>query len=318
MSIVTIALFIVIPKSFMPQVDVGWFNGHLEASQGNSMARMIEYGERVNAVMAKLPWTRSNLSGVDAQNSGWIHVNLLEDPHRPNVRVIMDEFQKQVDRIPGLKVYLRQGDFLSLGQDEGRSQYSAALEGPDAEELYRWAPRLKVALDSIPQLTNVSTDLEMSAPRVDADIHRDLAMSLGVDPERIANTLYDAYGNRVASTITVASRKYDVILETAPKYQRDPDALESLYLRSNTGYLVPLAAVTTRSETVAPLTVHHVGQFPAVSFQFDLKRGVSLDAATRLIRAAASHIGMPATLTFSFKERRLSFKARCTDWGCCL
>jgi hydrophobe/amphiphile efflux-1 (HAE1) family protein len=315
MSVVTIVLFVLMPKSFMPQVDVGYFSGHLEASQNNSMARMIDYGEQVNALMAKMPWMRSNLSGVEAQNSGWLHINLAEDPHRPNVRVIMDEFQKQLDRIPGLKVYLRQGDFLSLGEDEGRSQYSAALEGPDADELYRWAPRLKEALDSLPELANVSTDLEMSAPRVNVDIRRDLAMSLGVDPDQIANTLYDAYGNRIASTITVASRKYDVILEVGRMYQSDPDALGSLYLRSTAGRLVPLAAVTTRSETVAPMTVHHVGQFPAVTFQFDLRRGMSLDSATRLIRSAASRIGMPATLTFSFQGTVAQFQSSLKGLG---
>jgi hydrophobe/amphiphile efflux-1 (HAE1) family protein len=315
MSLVTIILFVVMPKSFMPPVDVGAFSGHLEASQDNSMARMIDYGEQVNALMAKLPWMASNLSGVEAQNSGWIHVNLVDDPRRPNVRVIMDEFQKQVDRIPGLKVYLRQSNFLSLDQDEERSQYSAALAGPDADELYRWAPRLKSALDSLPQLANVSTDLEMSAPRVNVEIRRDLAMSLGVDADRIANTLYDAYGNRIASTITVASRKYDVILEVARNDQRDPDALESLYLRSDAGRLVPLAAVTTRTETVAPLTVHHVGQFPSVTFQFDLRRGISLDSATRLIRSAASHIGMPATLTFAFRGTAAQFQSSLKGLG---
>jgi hydrophobe/amphiphile efflux-1 (HAE1) family protein len=315
MSLVTVVLFVVMPKSFMPEVDVGYFSGHLEASENNSMSRMIDYGEQVNALMSKLPWMRSNLSGVEAQNSGWLHVNLSDDPRRPNVRVIMDDFQKQLDRIPGLKVYLRQGDFLSLGQDEGRSQYSAALEGPDADELYQWAPRLKVALDSIPQLANVSIDLEMSAPRLNVDIRRDLAMSLGVDPNEIANTLYDAYGNRIASTITVASRKYDVILEAASTYQRDPDALGSLYLRSNTGRLVPLAAVTNRTETVAPMTVHHVGQFPAVTFQFDLRRGVSLDSATRLIGDAASRIGMPATLTFSFQGTAAQFQSSLKGLG---
>jgi multidrug efflux pump subunit AcrB len=315
MSLVTMILFVVMPKSFMPPVDVGAFSGHLEASQDNSMARMIDYGEQVNALMAKLPWMASNLSGVEAQNSGWIHVNLVDDPRRPNVRVIMDEFQKQVDRIPGLKVYLRQSNFLSLDQDEERSQYSAALAGPDADELYRWAPRLKSALDSLPQLANVSTDLEMSAPRVNVEIRRDLAMSLGVDADRIANTLYDAYGNRIASTITVASRKYDVILEVARNDQRDPDALESLYLRSDAGRLVPLAAVTTRTETVAPLTVHHVGQFPSVTFQFDLRRGISLDSATRLIRSAASHIGMPATLTFAFRGTAAQFQSSLKGLG---
>ena len=315
MSILTIFLFIVMPKSFMPQVDVGYFSGHLEASQNNSMARMIDYGEQVNAIMARLPWMQSTLSGVEAENSGWIHINLVNDRGRPRAQVIMDELQRQLDRIPGLKVYLRHGEYLSLGQGEERSQYSAALEGPDADDLYRWAPRLQHALDALPQLTNVSTDLEMSAPRVNVDIRRDLAMSLGVDPDRIASTVYDAYGNRIASTITVASRKYDVILEVASAYQRGPEGLDSLYLRSNAGRLVPLAAVTTRSETVAPMTVHHVGQFPAVTFQFDLRRGVSLETATRLVRDAASQLGMPATLTFSFQGTAAQFQSSMKGLG---
>jgi HAE1 family hydrophobic/amphiphilic exporter-1 len=315
MSVITVLLLWWMPKSFMPQVDVGYFSGHLEASQNNSTARMIDYGEQVNALMAKMPWMRSNLSGVESQNSGWFHINLAEDRHRPNVRSIMADFQKQLDRIPGLKVYLRQGDFLSLGQSEQRSQYSAILAGPDADELYRWAPRLKEALDSLPQLTNVSSDLEMSAPRVNVDIRRDLAMSLGVDPGQIANTLYDAYGNRIASTITVASRKYDVIMEVADAWQRDPDALDNLYLRSGAGRLVPLAAVTTRTETVAPMTVHHAGQFPAVTFEFDLRRGVSLDAATGLIRSAARRMGMPATLTFSFQGTAAQFQSSLKGLG---
>ncbi|MFT4113955.1 efflux RND transporter permease subunit [Silvibacterium sp.] len=325
MSVLTVVLFVFIPKSFMPQVDVGAFSGYILASEDNSTARMVADMEQINGMMAKLPWVQSHLSGTAAQNNGWLHINLVDDPHRANVRAIMDQLQKQVDRIPGIKVYLRQGEFLSLGQNETRSQYSAALEGPDSEELYRWAPRLKAALDGIPQLSNVSSDLEMSAPRVNVDIRRDLATSLGIDPDQVANTLYDAYGNRIASTITVASRKYDVILEVARSYQRDPALLESLYLRSNTtsasgtgsgaGQLVPLAAVTTHTQTVAPITVHHVGQFPAVTFEFDLNRGVSLDQATALIRAAAVRIGMPATLSFTFQGTAAQFQSSLKGLG---
>jgi multidrug efflux pump subunit AcrB len=212
-------------------------------------------------------------------------------------------------------VYLRHGEYLSLGQDEGRSQYSAALEGMDAEELYRWAPRLKAKLQSLPELANVSSDLQMSAPRVNVDIRRDLAMSLNVDPEKVANTLYDAYGNRRANTITVASEQYDVILEVADRYQRDPEAMGSLYMRSNTGGLVPLSAVTTLTQTVAPLTVNHVGQFPAVTFQFDLKPGISLDAATRIVRQAAEEIGMPATMTFAFQGTAAQFQSSLKGLG---
>src|ERR1700743_939401 len=239
MSVLTIYLFVAMPKSFMPQVDVPYFSGSLEASQNTSFARMIAYGQEVNKILATVPWMESNLSGVESQNSGWFWINLRQDRHRPNVKTIIADLQKRLSDIPGLNVYLRQGDFVSLGQNEGRSQYSAALEGPDAEELYRWAPKLKAKLQSLPELANVSTDLERGAPRVNVDIRRDLAMSLNVDPEKIANTLYDAYGNRRANTIMVASERYNVILEVAKQYQRDPQALGDLYITSNTGRLVP-------------------------------------------------------------------------------
>jgi hydrophobe/amphiphile efflux-1 (HAE1) family protein len=309
MTALTGYLFVAVPKSFIPVVDVPYFSGSLEASQDNSFDRMVAYGNAVNGVLARLPWMTSNISGVETQNSGWFWVNLSRDRNRPNVSLIMADLQKELDKIPGLKVYLRHGEFVSLDNDETRSQYSASLQGPDANELHRWAPRLKAKLQTLPELANVSSDLEMSAPRINIDIRRDLAMSLNVDPMMIANTLYDAYGNRRANIITVGSEQYDVILGVADRYQKDPDALGSLYLRSNTGQLVPLSAVTTSSETVAPLRVNHVGQFPSVTFQFDLKPGVSLDAATATVRQAAEQIGMPATISFAFRGTAAQFQS---------
>jgi HAE1 family hydrophobic/amphiphilic exporter-1 len=143
-------------------------------------------------------------------------------------------------------------------------------------------------------------------------------MSLNVDPDKVTNTLYDAYGNRLASTITVASERYDVILEVAEQYQRDPQALGSLYIRSNTGRLVPLSAITTLKEGVAPLTANHVGQFPAVTFQFDLSPGVSLEDATKIIRQAAENIGIPATLSFAFQGTAAQFQSSLKGLGALL
>jgi hydrophobe/amphiphile efflux-1 (HAE1) family protein len=315
MTALTVFLFIVVPKSFMPPADVPNFHGTLEASQDNSFERMIAYGEQVNKILATIPWMQSNLSGVESQNAGWFWVNLDADKRRPNVKTIIADLQKRLNNIPGLNVYLRPGDYVDLGQNEGRSQYSAALESPDAEELYRWAPRLKAKLESLPELANVSSDLQMSAPRVNVEIRRDFAMSLGVDPEKIANTLYDAYGNRRANTITVASERYDLILEVARQYQQDPTALGDLYIQSNTGRLVPLSAVTTLTQTVAPLTASHIGQFPAVTFQFDLKPGVSLSAATGIVRRAAEEIGMPATISFAFQGTAAQFQSSMKGLG---
>jgi hydrophobe/amphiphile efflux-1 (HAE1) family protein len=315
MTALTVYLFVVVPKSFMPVVDVPNFHGTLEASQDNSFDRMVAYGEEVNKILATTPGMLSNLSGIESQNSGWFWVNLVPDKRRPNVKTIIADLQKRMDKIPGLNVYLRPGDYVDFGESEGRSQYSAALESPNAEELYRWAPRLKTKLQTVPELENVSSDLQMSAPRVNVDIRRDLAMSLDVDPEKIANTLYDAYGNRRANTITVASERYDVILEVGQQYQRDPTALADLYIRSNAGRLVPLAAVTTLTQTVAPLSVNHIGQFPAVTFNFDLKPGVSLSAATEIVRRAAEEIGMPATIRFAFRGTAAQFQSSLKGLG---
>jgi HAE1 family hydrophobic/amphiphilic exporter-1 len=315
MTMTSAALFAIVPKSFMPTVDTGGISGTMEASQDNSFAQMISAGEQVNKALAAIPWMQSNLSGVFSQNQGWLWINLRRDRHRPNVKTIIANLQKELDRIPGLKVYLRQPEFIDLGQSESRSQYSAALQGPDADQLYRWVPRLKSKLDSLPELANVSTDLQMSAPRVNVDIRRDLAMTLNVDPERIANTLYDAFGNRRANTITVASQQYDVILEVARQYQRDPEAIGNIYLTSNAGRLVPLSAVTTLSQTVAPLSVNHLGQFPAVTFHFDLKPGISLDKATLAVRRAASELGIPASMNFTFQGTAAQFQSSLQGLG---
>jgi HAE1 family hydrophobic/amphiphilic exporter-1 len=140
-------------------------------------------------------------------------------------------------------------------------------------------------------------------------------MSLNIDPANIANTLYDAYGNRRASTVTVGSEQQDVILEVLKEDQRDPAALGNLYLRSNTGRLVPFSAVTRLTQTVAPLTINHLGQFPAVTFQFDLMRGVSLDSATGLIRRAAEEIGMPATMSLAFQGTAAQFQSSLRGLG---
>lgn len=315
MTAMTAWLFVIVPKSFMPAVDIGGISGQIESAEDNSFAQMIAYGEQVNHEMAKVPWMDSNVSGIFAQNQGWLWINLKDDPHRQNVKTIIAELQQRLDRIPGVKVYLRPADYVTLGETETRSQYSATLSGPDAEDLYRWAPRLKERLDRVQELTNISTDLQMSAPRVNVDIRRDLAMSLNVDPAKIANTLYDAYGNRRANTITVASQQYDVVLEVAPEYQRDPTSLGSIYLQSNTGWLVPLSAITTLSRTVAPLTVNHLGQFPSVTFHFDLRPGVSLDAATRAVRRASIEMGLPASMNFTFRGTAAQFQSSLKGLG---
>ena len=320
LTVLTVYLLVIMPKSFMPTVDQGFFFGGDEASQDTSFDKMVGLQQQVNKVLEKNPWVVTYGAGVGAgpsasQNSGFMFAELKEDKHRPKVNAIIAQLQQELMKIPGLMVFLQSPPLITLGQNEGRSQYSVALQDADTTELYKWAPILEAKLHSIPVLTDIYSDLRLSTPRLNVQINRNLAMSLGVNPDTIANTLYDAYGNRRVTTITAASDQYDVLLEVLPEYQRDPGALQNLYIRSAQGKMVPLSAVTELKQTVAPLSVNHIGQLPAVNFQFNLKPGVALSEATKLIDAAAAQIGLPDTMSFSYQGTAAAFQNSLRDLG---
>jgi HAE1 family hydrophobic/amphiphilic exporter-1 len=235
-------------------------------------------------------------------------MELKHDTKRPKANQIIGQLQREFAGIPGLVVFLRVPPLLTLGQNEGRSQYSVALQDAETNTLYKWAPLLEQKLRTLPDLTDVFSDLRLASPRLNVEIDRDRALALGITPEAIANTLYSAYGNRRVSTITAAANEYDVILEVLPQFQRDPAALSKLYLRSSNGKRVPLSAVTRVTEGVAPLNVNHIGQLPAVNFQFNLKPGVALSEATREIDEAARQIGLPDTTSFTYQGTAQAFQ----------
>ncbi len=320
LTVATVYLFVIMPKGFMPTVDQGFAFGGSEASEDTSFDKMIGLQQQVNEILHKNPWVNMYGSGVGAgpsagQNQGFMFLDLKEDKKRPKVNVIIGQLQQEFAKIPGLMVFLQSPPLIELGQNEGRSQYSVALQDADTPELYKWAPVLEAKLHSIPQLQDIFSDLRLSSPRLEVHIDRNRALALGVNPDAIANTLYDAYGSRKVTTITAAADQYDVLLEVLPQYQRDPAALEGLYIRSSANKLVPLSAVTDMKQTVAPLSVNHIGQLPAVNFQFNVKPGVSLSQATVAIDEAARQIGMPDTISFSYQGTAAAFQSSLRDLG---
>ncbi len=318
LTVVTVYLFVIMPKGFMPTVDQGFAFGGSEASEDTSFQKMEGLMQQVNKILEKDPWVTTWGSGTGSfggQNTGFIFLDFSESKHRPPANAIIGEMEQKFAKIPGLMVFLQSPPLITLGQNEGRAQYSVALEDADTAELYKWAPVLEMKLRSIPQLKDIYSDLRLASPRLDVDIDRNLALAVGVSPDAIANTLYDAYGNRRVTTITAASDQYDVLLEVLPQYQRDPAALTDLYIRSSAGKMVPLSAVATLKQTVAPLSVNHIGQLPAVNFQFNLAPGVSLSQATKLVSEAAHDIGMPDTVTFSYQGTAAAFQNSLRDLG---
>jgi hydrophobe/amphiphile efflux-1 (HAE1) family protein len=318
LTVATVYLFVVMPKGFMPTVDQGFAFGGDEAAQDTSFDEMVRIQKKLTDILHQNPWVEtygSGVGGFGGQNQGFMFVSFKNDKHRPKANAIIGQLAQKFMSIPGVMVFLQVPPLLTLGQNEGRSQYSVALQDADVQALYKWGPILEAKLHSIPQLTNIYSDLRLASPRLTVDIDRNRALALGVTPDAIANTLYDAYGNRRVTTITAAANQYDVILEVPPQYQRDPSALNKLYIRSNQGKMVPLAAVTNLKQTVAPLSVNHIGQLPAVNFQFDVKPGVSLSEATRLVDEAASQIGLPDTMSFSYQGTAAAFQSSLRGLG---
>ncbi len=311
----TVVLFLIMPKSLVPAVDQGGFTASVEVAQGTSFAHATEVAQQVNQILLASPFVDTLISGVGTTDVAWFVVHLVDRNKRPPDTQVMSDLQRRIERIPDGKVFLQRWKLLTLSQNEGRSQYSASLQSPSTDDLYRWAPQFEKTLKALPQLANVSSNLQLSTPRINIDVRHDLAASVGVDPTAVANTLYDAYGNRLVNTFTLGSSRYDVILQVPATFQQSPTALASLYVRSSANRLVPLSAVTTASQTVAPLSVQHLGQFPAVTFQFDLQPGVSLDAATSIIRGAATRMGMPASLTFTLQGTAAEFQSSLRGLG---
>ncbi len=293
-------------------MDQGFAFGGDEAAQDTSFDEMLRLQLQVNDILKKNQWVQYFGSGVGGlaggQNSGFAFFVVKPIPHRPRVTEIITQLQHEFAQIPGLMVFMQSPPLITLGQNEGRSQYSLALQDADLDELYQWAPKLEQKLHEIPEITNVYSDLRLASPRLDVHIDRNLALAMGITPDTIANTLYDAYGNRRVTTITAASDQYDVVLEVLPQYQRDPAALRELYIRGGGGKMVPLSAVSDLKQTVAPLTVSHIGQLSAINFQFDVKPGVALSQATAEIDKAAASINLPSTVTFSYQGTTAAFQ----------
>ena len=307
----TVWLFIVMPKSFLPSVDTGMVFGSTEAAQDTSFEQMVRLQEQAMQIVQKNKWVGqygTGTGGFSGQNRGFLFMHFKDDPNRPHAAAIIAQLQEQFAQIPGFSVFLQLPPLLTLGQNESRYQYSVALQDADIAVLYNWAPKLEARLRTMPAIADVYSDLQLSSPRVNVDIDRDRALSLGITPEQIANTLYDAYGNRRVSTINSASNDYDVILEVLPQYQRDPAGLSKLYIRSSANKLVPLSAVTREVQSVAPLSVNHIGQLPAVNFEFNAKPGVSLSEVTAQVDEAARQIGLPDTTSFTYQGTAQAFQ----------
>jgi multidrug efflux pump len=318
--VLTVMLYIAVPKGFFPIQDTGLILGISEAPQTVSFPAMANRQQELATVILKDPAVASLSSfiGVDGTNttlnSGRILINLKPlSERRITANEVIQRLQAESANVEGITLFLQPVQDLTVEDRVSRTQYQYTLEDPDAEELNTWGPKLVDALRTLPELRDVSSDQQDRGAQAFLEIDRNTAARFGITPQLIDDTLYDAFGQRLISTIFTQLNQYRVVLEIKPDFQQGPEALQDIYVRSSSGGQVPLSAFTQLKQTTAPLVISHQGQFPAVTVSFNLAPGVSLGEAVKAVEAATLQISLPASIRGSFQGTAQAFKASLTN-----
>src|SRR6202142_1681652 len=311
----TILMYIYVPKGFFPVQDTGVILGISEGPQSISFQGMVARQRALAQIILKDSdvVSLSSFIGVDGTNmtpnSGRIQINLKSREERStSVTDVIIRLQKQLQSVEGITLYMQPVQDLTVEDRVSRTQYQYSLESADPKDLAIWVPKLVDKLKAIPDLRDVATDQQNRGLEADLVVDRDTASRLGLTPQAIDDTLYDAFGQRQVSTIFTQLNQYHVVLEVAPDFRQDPDDLKNLYVKSLTGTQVPLSAFTHYEPQTASLALNHQGQFPAVTISFNLTPGASLGTAVTQIENAGRDIGMPASIQASFQGAAAAFR----------
>jgi len=314
--VLTVVLYVVVPKGFFPLQDTGVIQGISEAPQSISFAAMAERQQALARVILHDPAVASLSSfiGVDGTNvtlnSGRILISLKPLRERRLAAIdVIRRLQPALAKVEGITLFMQPVQDLTIEDRVSRTQYQYTLEDPDGAELALWAPRLLASLRALPALRDVSTDLQDQGLGTAIAIDRSTAARLGVTPQVVDDTLYDAFGQRQVSTMFTQVNQYRVVLEVKPDYRQTASGLDSLYVRGAGGGTVPLGTLTTSTEKTAPIAISRQGQFPAVTLSFNLAPGASLGDAVRAIEATTQRLRLPASIEGSFQGTAQAFRA---------
>jgi hydrophobe/amphiphile efflux-1 (HAE1) family protein len=309
---ITVGLYISIPKGFFPQQDNGLINGATEApadvSHSTMVLRMRELADRIRRD-PDIQNVYFYAQGEPTTNIGRVLIDLKPfGERRSSVYEVIDRLNQRVKGMPEIAVQFQARQDLQIGAHVSKSQFLYTLRDPNLPELRQWAPVILKALRTIPQIQDVEADIDPSAPQVMIKLDRDTMARLGVTTQSVDDTLYDAYGQRQVATYYTQVNVYRTILEVAPQFQLNEQALARLYVPSRTGSPVPLGAISHLEFSAAPLAVNHEGQFPAVTLSFNLAKSASLGDAVDAIKAKEQLIGAPQGLTSVFTGSAQAFQ----------
>ncbi|HLZ46456.1 MAG TPA: efflux RND transporter permease subunit [Gemmatimonadales bacterium] len=308
--VATFVLYPFVPKGFIPTEDQGQIRGTTETLEGASFESMRDHQLAVADIIGRDPNVLHYMSfiGGGTMNQGRLSIRLKPMGERLPADQVVRELNAKLNNVTGIKTYLQLPPSINIGGRPTKTQYQFTLQSADMDALYANAAKLERVLRGLPTLADVTTDLQIKNPQVSLKIDRDRATSLGVTVGQIEQALYDAYGSRQVSTIYTPNNQYWVILELLPEYQRDPAALQLLYLRSQSGKLVPLTSVASATSDVGPLSVNHSGQLPSVTLSFNLPPGVSLGTAVNDVQKAARQT-LPSTISTGFSGTAQAFQS---------
>jgi multidrug efflux pump len=313
--VVTAVLYIVIPKGFFPVQDTGLIQVITEGPQTASYEAMAKRQQEVAAVILKNPAVASLSSfvGVDGSNAtlntGRMLVNLKDrDKRSESASAIIRDLNESLAKVIGISAYMQPVQDLTIDDRVSRTQYQFVLESPNPNDLTEWIPKLTQQLRRLPEVTDVASDLSDKGLGAYIQIDRDTAARFGITAATIDNALYDAFGQRIVSTIFTDANQYRVIMEADPALQRSPASLGLIYVPSANGGQVPLSSIATFEERSEPLLINHMGQFPANTISFNIPKGGSLGSAVKAIRQVEAKIGLPASIVTSFQGAADAFE----------
>lgn len=314
--VLTVVLYIVIPKGFFPVQDTGVIQGISEASQNISFKAMAEKQQKLVDVILENPnvVSLSSYIGVDGDNttlnSGRILINLKpHDERNVTASQVIAELQPELAKVMGIRLYMQPIQDLSIEDKVSRTQYQFTLNSPDEDLLREWTPRLITALNNQPELVDVASDLQNKGLQAYLNIDRDMASRLGIKVSDIMDTLYNAYGQRQISTIFTQANQYRIVLEANNVMNDGIDALNNLYIVTASGEKIPLTNLVKIEQKPASLTINHIAQFPAVTLSFNLAQGVSIGEAVDIISQVKSDLNLPSSIEMNFQGVAEAFKA---------
>jgi multidrug efflux pump len=318
--VLTALLYVLIPKGFFPDQDTGLIQGVSEATESISYAAMAQRQQALAAAILKDPdvLSLSSFIGVDGNNvtlnSGRFLINLKARGDRSTtVTDVIRRLRGETANVTGITVYMQPVQDLTLDNTISRTQYQFTLESADATALSTWAPKLVTALNQLPDLADVVSNQEDNGLAAYVTIDRDSAARLGISVGTVDNALYDAFGQRIVSTIFTQSNQYRVIMEADPAAYRSVDSLASIYVPSAGGGQVPLSAIAKVDVETRPILINHLAQFPATTVSFNLAANASLGAAVSAIEKAEHDLGLPGTIHTTFQGAALAFRSNLSN-----